>query len=77
MAHDDDLYDITVTTFDDVTRFRHPTSDNQDEDYFRLYDAEAETLVYTTTAENGADETVGMALRDAADYAASDTSESE
>jgi hypothetical protein len=70
MTHDDDgddseLYDITVTTFDDVTRFRNPTSDDQDEDYFRLYDAETETLAYATTSGTGSHEAVVLATRDA------------
>jgi hypothetical protein len=71
MSDDDkELYDITVTTFDDVTQIRHPTSDDQDEDYFRLHDAEANTLVYTT--RDGTDDSLTIALRDATDYAESE-----
>jgi hypothetical protein len=73
MANDNDgLYDVTVTTFDDVTEFRSPESIEREQgNYLRLYDAEANTLVYTTT-EDTDDGSVVMALRDATDYAASE-----
>jgi hypothetical protein len=78
MSHDDgddkDLYDISVEKFDEVTQIRHPTSDDQDEDFFRLYDEEANTLIYTTLRKNGADDSVTMALRDASAYAGDDES---
>jgi hypothetical protein len=73
MTNDNDgLYDITVTTFDDVTEFRSPESIEREQgNYLRLYDAEANTLIYTTTDKDD-DESVVMGLRDATDYAGSE-----
>lgn len=71
MATDnDDLYDVPIAAFDDVTELRTPESIEPDQgNYLRMYDAAANTLVYTTTETDG--EPV-VALHDAADY---DTSE--
>jgi hypothetical protein len=66
-SHDDDRYDVALGTFDDVTSFRPPRSQDRDgRTYLRLYDASAETLVYATAVGGGTD--VAMAVRDATEF---------
>lgn len=68
MSHDeaDDVYDVTIATFDDVTAFRNPRSGegSANDYYYRLYDEEADTLIYATTEGDVDHKSVTMALRD-------------
>lgn len=70
MSHDndDEVYDITVRKFEDVTAFRNPESNGAnrgfDDHYYRMYDEEADTLIYATAEGKAHDRSVTMALRD-------------
>lgn len=65
----DDRYQVVTERFDDVTAFRGPDTDTGGRDYARLYDAEAETLVYATLAGSGATRRVLLATRDTSETA--------
>jgi hypothetical protein len=63
---DDEIYDVSVRDFDDVTELRLPESALAGaESQFRLHDAEANTLLYVTEDDDG----VSVGVRDASAYA--------
>lgn len=64
---DDDLtngYSVDIESFADVTEFRNPLGENTSEEIYRLYDDEADTLIYAMTAGDGSDESISLVLRD-------------
>jgi hypothetical protein len=67
---DDDVYDVSIETFDEVTEFKRPESVvGTGGEYLRLYDEETNTLLYWSIESTGNDRTVAMSVRDASDYA--------
>jgi len=66
MSHDEDdrVYEFTAGRFDDVTSFKGPRADDGNTDrYYRMYDAETNTIIYETADGE-------MAVRDAEQFSA-------
>jgi hypothetical protein len=57
-------YNVDTESFGDVTEFRNPMGENTSEEIYRLYDDEADTLIYAMTVGDGGDESVSLVLRD-------------
>jgi hypothetical protein len=57
-------YNVDTESFGDVTEFRNPMGENTSEEIYRLYDDEADTMIYAMTVGDGGDESISLVLRD-------------
>jgi len=57
-------YSIDVESFADVTEFRNPMGEHTSEEIYRLYDDEADTLIYAMTVGDRGEESISLVLRD-------------
>jgi hypothetical protein len=64
--HDEHANDYSIDTewFADVTEFQSPMGENTSEEIYRMYDDDADTLIYAMTVGEGDDESISLVLRD-------------